>query len=163
MRPWETGLNRKERKDHETKTVATSALIERAHSFRIKQFSWRSLRSLWFLQRICLCELYLQQVDLVVASDFIPPGSWLRWVLDTEVAGLGSGHLFKPHSPTPLPALGAGYGASHKICGGEGLSGRLSPRAGSHQLACPGLPSCALPGLKTRSPCEFPLPLVSRE
>ena len=58
--------------------------------------------------------------------------------------GLHAGHrrwpdrardnLFKPHSPTPLPALGADYGASHTIRGGEANPGRLShPGRHSHR------------------------------
>ena len=51
----EIGLNREgrqEREGNEAKIGAILRLITRVHSFQIGQFSWPSLRSLRFLQRM---------------------------------------------------------------------------------------------------------------
>ena len=73
-------------------------------------------------------------------------------------------NLFKPHSPTPLPRAGSGLRNTRKIRRGEGLIWEaLLPRAALARLACPGLLSHALSGLKARSLCGFRLPPVSSE
>ena len=95
-------------------------------------------------------------------SELVLTHKWGRWT--QGVTSAAAGGLFEAPTPQPSPPRWERVATLHcRLAGERAICQAQLPRAAVALLPCPGLPSNAPLGLKTRSPCDSPYPLCPAE